>query len=97
MKKTIENQKPVTRHIPQRTCLACRQVKEKRELIRIVRAADGSVTVDEKGKLAGRGSYLCRAKGCWEEGLKTNRIEQVLRSRLNQPDREKLEAYKNRF
>jgi len=97
MKKTIENPNPVARKVPQRTCLACRQVKSKRELIRIVRTADGSVVVDEKGKITGRGSYLCRARKCWEEGLKTNRIESVLRSSIRQLDKDKLEEYKNQL
>ncbi len=77
--------------------MACRQVKNKRDLIRIVRTINGSIVVDEKGKLAGRGSYLCRARGCWDEGLKSNRIEGVLRSKLSQPDREKLEEYRNQL
>ena len=77
--------------------MACRQVKNKRDLIRIVRTINGSIVVDEKGKLAGRGSYLCRARGCWDEGLKSNRIEGVLRSKLSQLDREKLEEYRNQL
>jgi len=77
--------------------MACRQVKNKRDLIRIVRTINGSIVVDEKGKLAGRGSYLCRARGCWDEGLKSNRIEGVLRAKLSQTDREKLEEYRNQL
>lgn len=77
--------------------MACRQVKNKRDLIRIVRTVNGNIIVDEKGKLAGRGSYLCRNRECWEEGLKSNRIESVLRSKLSQPDREQLEEYRNQL
>ncbi len=97
MKKNIENPKLPTSHVPQRTCMACRQIKNKRDLIRIVRTPDGSVVVDEKGKLAGRGAYLCRVKACWEDGLKSNRIENVLRTRLGQADREKLGEYKKQL
>ena len=97
MKKTIDSSKPTAKHIPQRTCLACHQVKNKRELIRIVKTADGSVAVDEKGKTSGRGAYFCRVKKCWEEGLKTNRVEYVLRAKLNPEDRRKLEEYKEQL
>ncbi len=58
------------RHVPQRTCVACRQTSAKRQLVRIVRAADGSVSVDPTGKLSGRGAYLCDSPACWKAGLK---------------------------
>ncbi len=57
------------KHVPQRTCVACRQVKSKRELIRVVRAPDGRVYVDETGKANGRGAYLCRDRACWEKAV----------------------------
>ncbi len=57
------------KHTPQRTCVACRRVRPKRELIRVVRAPDGKVTVDETGKAHGRGAYLCRDRTCWEKGV----------------------------
>jgi predicted RNA-binding protein YlxR (DUF448 family) len=57
------------KHVPQRTCIACRQVKSKRELIRIVRLPDGEILVDETGKANGRGAYLCRVRACWEKGI----------------------------
>jgi predicted RNA-binding protein YlxR (DUF448 family) len=47
-----------------RTCAACRQVREKRSLTRIVRSTDGSVTIDPTGRLAGRGTYICDAPDC---------------------------------
>ena len=57
------------KHVPQRTCIACRQVKPKRQLIRVVRTLDGTVGVDETGKASGRGAYLCRCRTCWEKGI----------------------------
>ena len=53
-------------HIPMRTCAACRQVRAKRSLTRIVRSADGSVAIDPTGRLAGRGTYICDAPDCRE-------------------------------
>lgn len=52
------------RRVPTRTCVACRTSRPKRELVRIVRTPDGRVTVDETGRLAGRGAYVCRSAGC---------------------------------
>lgn len=88
---------PAARHIPERTCIGCRQVKSKRELVRIVRTAGAGVVVDEKGKTAGRGAYLCRTKRCWEQGMKGNRLESVLRAALTREDRERLENYGSRL
>ncbi|MFC1915167.1 RNase P modulator RnpM [Chloroflexota bacterium] len=80
---------------PQRTCLACRKVRAKRELIRLVRTPNGNIEIDTSGKKAGRGAYLCPVWKCWETGLKTNRLEHTLRSRLTQDDREQLIKYAN--
>ena len=73
--------------------MACRKVKAKRELIRIVRISDGNVEIDTTGKKAGRGAYLCRAQECWEVGLKTGRLEHTLRTSLTQDNREQLNRY----
>ena len=95
-RKRISHQVSV-KHIPQRTCIACRRVKAKRELLRLVRISDGSVEVDTSGKRAGRGAYLCRARECWETGLKGGRLEYVLRTSLNQDNREQLVRYGEDF
>ena len=57
------------KHIPQRTCVGCRTVRPKREMIRIVRNAKG-IQIDTTGKLTGRGAYLHNQRDCWEKGLK---------------------------
>lgn len=84
---------PSTKHVPQRTCLACRQVKAKRELVRLVRTAEGSVEVDISGREVGRGAYLCRARECWEAGLKGNRLEHALRTTITKENREQLSRF----
>ena len=86
----MKRKRNISRHIPQRTCVACRKVKPKRELIRIVRTPDGNVEVDISGKKAGRGAYLCRAPECWEVGVKGGRLEHALRTSLNQDNRQQL-------
>ncbi len=78
------------KRIPQRTCLACRKVGAKRDLVRLVRSAEGKVVVDIKGKMVGRGAYLCRAGECWETGLKGGRLEHSLRTTLTRENREQL-------
>jgi predicted RNA-binding protein YlxR (DUF448 family) len=81
------------KRLPQRTCLACYQVKPKRELVRLVRLTDGSVEVDPGGKKSGRGAYLCGVLECWEAGLKGNRLERVLRTVLTPANRGRLVDY----
>lgn len=95
MKRTDAQPGPIKR-VPQRTCIACRQVKAKRELVRIVRAGDG-VVIDIHGKKSGRGAYLCKAKECWNIGLKGNRLEYVLRGTFTPQDRQQLEEYAKQF
>ena len=68
-----------TRHVPQRTCVACRQSGVKRELVRIVRTPSGAVVIDPGGKLSGRGAYLCQAQACWFDGLKRGVLPRALK------------------
>jgi len=79
-----------TRHVPQRTCLGCRQVRAKRELIRIVRTSDGNIEVDTTGRKTGRGTYLCPNLACWEAGLKGNRLDYALHASLSKDSRQQL-------
>lgn len=91
MEKKVTNS--TRKHVPLRTCIACREVKPKRELLRIVCTADGTVEVDTSGKKEGRGAYLCRNARCWEAGLKGNRIEHHLKTSLSSDAREELTRY----
>lgn len=85
--------KPVQRvkHVPQRTCVGCREVLPKRQMLRIVRTADG-VKVDPTGKLAGRGAYLHDRRVCWERGLK-GALAHALKTTLSADDRTQLEDF----
>jgi predicted RNA-binding protein YlxR (DUF448 family) len=73
--------------------VACRQVRPKRELIRVVRTPDGHVELDPTGKRSGRGAYLCARRPCWELALKKGRLEHELETTLTSEDRAALEAY----
>jgi uncharacterized protein len=78
---------------PQRSCIICRQVKNKRALIRLVNNDDG-VVIDSRGKMPGRGAYLCDSVECWDAALKKNRLDQVLRTKLSEEVRVQLIEYR---
>ena len=81
------------KHIPQRTCVACRTTRAKRELIRVVSPTEGGVEVDVTGKRNGRGAYLCRKHSCWDQALKTGSLSRALRVSLTSDDIAVLQAY----
>jgi len=86
-KKTAKRVK----HVPQRTCVGCRQTLAKRSLIRIVRTPAG-LQVDPTGKAPGRGAYLHDHRDCWESGLK-GALAHALKVELTDQDRETLRAF----
>lgn len=66
--------------VPQRQCIGCREMKSKRELIRILKAADtNEIIVDAAGKKNGRGAYICRSVECFEKAYKSHGIERSLK------------------
>lgn len=64
--------------IPQRQCMGCRERKAKRELIRVVRGPDGTVSLDFSGKANGRGAYLCPDPQCLKKAQKAKALERSL-------------------
>jgi len=66
------------RHTPQRSCIACRRVRGKSDLLRIVRTPLGAVKVDPTGKLAGRGAYVCRDENCIAQAIKQKKLGRAL-------------------
>jgi len=83
------------KRIPQRTCVGCREVVDKRRLVRLVRTPGGAVDIDETGKRLGRGAYLCHRRSCWETVLQKRRLEHALRldNPLTQENLDNLRAY----
>ena len=79
------------KHVPQRTCVGCRAVLPKRNLVRVVRGSQG-VHVDLTGKASGRGAYLHDQRICWERALK-GALAHALRAEMTEEDRERLLAY----
>ncbi|MCX6029812.1 MAG: YlxR family protein [Chloroflexi bacterium] len=88
---------PRPKHVPIRTCIACRQTDGKRELVRVVRvaaeAAGTAVKIDPTGKLAGRGAYICRNRSCWEQALTGRRLAAALKTTLTDEELAALHAY----
>lgn len=69
--------KIVPKKIPMRQCVGCREMKEKRELIRVVKSPDGEISLDFKGKKPGRGAYLCPDPECLKRGRKARALERA--------------------
>ena len=81
------------RHIPQRTCIACRAEQGKRSLVRLVRTPEGRVQVDATGRANGRGAYLHPNQACWVKALKGATIKNALKVSPAPDDIEALRAF----
>ena len=64
--------------IPMRMCVGCREMKEKKELIRVVRSPEGEVSLDPVGKKPGRGAYVCRSAECLKRAIRQKQLERQL-------------------
>ena len=70
--------------IPQRQCMGCRERKAKKEMIRVVRGTDGTVSLDFSGKLNGRGAYVCPDPECLKKAQKAKSLERSLEVAIEQ-------------
>ena len=70
--------------IPIRQCLGCREMKPKKELIRVVRSPEGLISLDFKGKAPGRGAYLCRSGECLKKAVKSKALERAFSAQIPQ-------------
>ncbi len=61
--------------IPMRQCVGCREMKPKKELVRVVKAPDGGISVDFRGKAPGRGAYVCPSGECLKRAIKSRALE----------------------
>ena len=71
------------KHVPLRSCIACRTRRPKRELIRVVRTPEGTIEIDPRGKRSGRGAYLCPDPQCFEAALEPKRLGQALKCQVS--------------
>lgn len=77
--------------IPLRQCVGCRVMRPKKEMIRVVRAADGTVSLDFRGKLPGRGAYVCPQPDCLARARKSRALERAFDAALPPAVYEQLE------
>ncbi len=74
------------KHIPMRTCIVCREQKDKKALVRLVLSADGTIAVDNSGKLPGRGAYICADGDCAMAVQKKRALDRAFKTKF--PDTE---------
>lgn len=72
----------MSKTIPQRQCVGCREMKNKKDLIRVLKTADEDIIIDATGRKNGRGAYLCKAKECFQKAVKNNGLERSLKCRI---------------
>ena len=68
--------------IPMRQCLGCREMKPKKELIRVARSPEGEITLDFRGKANGRGAYLCPDPACLKKAIKARALERAFSAQI---------------
>ena len=73
-----------TRKIPMRMCVGCREMQEKRSLLRIVKSPEGAISFDRVGKAPGRGAYICRSKECLDKAMKARQLERALETKIEE-------------
>lgn len=69
-----------TKKIPSRICVGCREAKEKRSMVRIVKTAENVVCMDETGKMNGRGAYICKNTECLKHAIQSKGLERSLKT-----------------
>ena len=74
------NKKP----LPQRMCVGCREMKNKRDLIRVVKTPEDVITIDNKGKLPGRGAYICPNGDCLQKAVKSRGLERAFKQQITE-------------
>jgi predicted RNA-binding protein YlxR (DUF448 family) len=90
MRKISDSYIIAARPVPQRTCVACRSIKTKTELVRLVRTREGNIEIDVGGKKEGRGAYICPDRACWEKALQGQQLERTLKTNLTRENRDEL-------
>lgn len=77
--------------IPMRMCVGCREMKPKRELLRVVRSPEGEISFDLTGRKPGRGAYVCRSEACFNRAVKQKQLERAFSAPIDEGVRESLE------
>jgi len=77
--------------LPTRKCTGCGEHFPKNTLIRVLRTPEGEITLDLKGKMSGRGAYVCKSVACFKKARKARRIEQALECSIPEEVYERME------
>ena len=72
------------RKIPMRQCVGCREMKPKKELIRVVKSPEGNISLDFRGKVPGRGAYVCPDPACLKRAIKSKALERAFETQIPQ-------------
>ncbi|HWR23687.1 MAG TPA: YlxR family protein [Feifaniaceae bacterium] len=78
--------------VPMRMCVGCRVMRPKKKMLRVVRSAEGKVSIDPTGKAAGRGAYICRDIACLERAIKSRGLERAFEQKVEPALYETLKA-----
>lgn len=70
--------------LPQRKCIGCNEIKDKKELIRIVKNKEGIINIDKTGKMPGRGAYICDSIDCLNKVIKTKKLEKTFEIKIEE-------------
>ncbi len=70
--------------IPMRQCVGCREMKPKRELVRVVKSPEGAITLDFRGKAPGRGAYVCPDPACLKQAIRSKALERTFSAAIPQ-------------
>ena len=72
-----------TKKIPQRQCIGCREMKNKKDLIRILKTDTEGIIIDVTGKKNGRGAYICSSRECLEKSIKNHGLERSFKMKID--------------
>ena len=81
----------VTKKVPMRQCTGCREMKSKRDLIRVIKTAENEICIDATGRKNGRGAYICTSMDCLKQAMKSSGLERSLKMSLPVTDYQQLE------
>ncbi|SCP94878.1 hypothetical protein SAMN05421730_1001121 [Anaerobium acetethylicum] len=85
----------VNKKVPMRQCIGCCEMKNKREMLRILKTTEGEITIDVTGKKNGRGAYICASKECFEKAVKNRGLERSFKMSIPKEVYENLEKELN--
>ncbi len=65
--------------VPARLCVGCREMKQKKDMVRVLKTTEGEICIDETGRKNGRGAYICKSNACLQSALKSKGLEKSLK------------------